>query len=94
MVSKKTVKRVAETARLRLSEAELNKMSKDISTVLRAFGELEGLAVGKEVRPSFQPIESRNVMRKDCIKSGLTQKQALANTKQKERGYFRGPKAV
>ena len=94
MPSEKTVKKVAETARLSLTSAELRKISKDLNTILKAFKELDKVVTGKGVKPSFQPLEVKNVTRKDKVRPGLTQKQALANTKQKEGGYFKGPKAV
>jgi aspartyl/glutamyl-tRNA(Asn/Gln) amidotransferase C subunit len=94
MVDEKTVKKVAETARISLTSAELNKMSRDLNTILKAFKELDKVVTGKNVKPSFQPLEIKNVTRKDKVTPSLTQKQALANTKQKERGYFKGPRAV
>jgi len=94
MVSESTVKKVAETARLSLTDAELRKMSKDLQIILKAFKNLDKVVTGKNVKPSFQPLEVKNVTRKDKIRPGLTQKQALANTGQKESGHFKGPRAV
>jgi len=94
MVTEKTVKKVAETARLSLTSAELRKISKDLNNILKAFKELDKAVTGKGIKPSFQPMEIKNVTRKDKVRPGLSQKQALANTKQKERNYFKGPKAV
>ncbi len=94
MVSKATVKKVAEAAKLNLSTAELKKLSAELEKIISAFSEIEKVAIPKDTKPSFQPMEIRNVMRKDKPVPGLPRKHALANTKQKERGYFRGPKAV
>ena len=93
MVSKDVVRKVAEVARLNLSEAELTKFSEDMSSILDAFKEINK-ANTKDVRPTFQPVDVKNVMREDAVEPGLPQDEALANTKNKEDGFFRGPKVV
>ncbi len=93
MVDKKIVERVAKIARINLSEKELEKFSKELEDVLNAFKDLQKVDT-KNIKPSFQPIEVKNVTRKDKIEKSLTQKEALANTKNKERGYFKGPRVV
>ena len=93
MPDKKTVKKVAEIARLNLSEEELDKLSKDLDSILKAFKFMQNVDT-KKVKPTFQPIEVKNVLREDKVKPGLSQKKALSNTKLKEKGFFKGPKAV
>jgi len=94
MVDEKTVEKVAETARLSLGAADIKKMSKDLKTILKAFKDLDKLSIGKDVKPSFQPLEVKNVTVEDKIEPGFSQEVALANTKQKESGQFKGPRAV
>ena len=93
MIDEKTVLKVAQIARINLTEEEAKKFAKDLQNVLEAFETLKSVDT-KGVKPSFQPIEIKNVMRKDEVEKSLTQKQALSNTKNKESGYFKGPKAV
>jgi aspartyl-tRNA(Asn)/glutamyl-tRNA(Gln) amidotransferase subunit C len=93
MAEKPDVKRVAQIARLKLSEQEVQKFSKDLESILDAFQDLERVDT-KGVKPAFQPIETKNVLRKDRIEPSLTQEQALANTKNKEKGFFKGPKVA
>ena len=93
VIEKKTVKKVADLARINLTEKELEKFSKDLESILEAFKKLDKVNTDK-VKPSFQPTPIKNVFRKDEVKKGLTQEEALANTKNKEKGYFKGPKAV
>lgn len=92
-VSKETVKRVAEIARLELSEAEVKGFSVDLAEILKAFKTLQA-ADTKGVEPSFQPLRMENVLREDKVEKGLSQKEALANAKLKEKGFFKGPRAV
>ena len=93
MPDKETVRKVAEIARLNLSEADLKKMSKDLEDILKAFKDLDK-AKTDGVRPSFQPIEMKNVLREDKVEKSIPQEHALKNAKHKEKGYFKGPKAV
>jgi len=90
---KDIVRKVSEIARITLSEDEVAEFSKDLETVLDAFKDLQKIDTSK-VKPTFQPLETKNVMRDDEIEAGLSQADALSNTRQKEKGYFKGPRAV
>lgn len=92
MISSDTVRKVAATARLELTDAEIAKFSRDLSDILAAFRDLD--KVQTDEKPSFQPLEIRDVLRGDVAENGLSQEQALSNTKHRENGFFRGPRAV
>lgn len=93
-VGQKTVKKVAEIARLDLTEAEIKKFSEDLKNILEAFGELEKVKTDG-IEPTFQPLEVKDVLREDKAEGCLSQKTALDNVKKnKEDGYFKGPKVV
>ena len=92
-ITHETVKRVAQVARLKLSDKEVDKFTKDLEAMLDAFHDLDNVQT-KGVNPAFQPVETKNVLRKDTVEPSLTQEQALSNTKNKEKGQFKGPKAV
>jgi aspartyl-tRNA(Asn)/glutamyl-tRNA(Gln) amidotransferase subunit C len=92
-ISPETLRRVAQVARLKLSDQEMEKFSKDLEAMLEAFRDLENVDT-KGVKPSFQPIETKNVLRKDRIEPSLTQEQALSNSRNKEKGFFKGPRAA
>jgi len=94
IVDEKTVKKVAEVARLTLTEEEIKKFSQDLENILDAFKELEKVNTEK-VEPTFQPIEANDVLREDEVKKSLNQSLAISNVKlNKEDGYFKGPKVV
>jgi len=93
MIDRSTVARVAQVARLDLTEAELDRFSKDMASVLDAFKVL-GRIDTKSAKPAFQPLEIRNVTRQDVVEPSLTQADALANTGNREQGCFRGPKVI
>jgi len=93
MVNKETVRKVAVTARLSLTPEEVDRFERDLNEILEAFAILEK-APTEGVKPSFQPIDIKNVTRKDEVEKSLPREKALANTANKEGPYFKGPKVV
>lgn len=85
--------RVAKNARLSLTESESRKFLKEMQEILNAFSKIDEVNVEK-TKPSFQPIELKNIWREDIAKKCLTQEEALSNTRHKEKGYFKGPRVV
>jgi aspartyl-tRNA(Asn)/glutamyl-tRNA(Gln) amidotransferase subunit C len=90
-IDEDVVRHVARLARLELTEKETKKFEKDLNEILKAFKILDE---APNAEPSFQPIAMRNILREDTVEQGLSQETALRNTKHKEKGFFRGPKAV
>lgn len=92
-VDRKLIEHVADIARLKLTEAEIKKFLPELKEILNAFSKLDEVNTGN-VRPSFHPVEIKNVMREDKAEGCLTQEEALSNTPHKKDGYFKGPRAV
>jgi len=92
-ITRETLKHVAETARLNLSEKEIDEFLPQLKEILDYF-ETIAKAKTEDVKPSFQPIELKNVMRDDKEKESLSQHDALSNAENKKEGYFLGPRAV
>jgi aspartyl-tRNA(Asn)/glutamyl-tRNA(Gln) amidotransferase subunit C len=92
-VDRKTVKKVAGLARLDLTEKELDKFSRDLDEVLSAFRTLQRIPT-RGVKPTFQPVEVRNVLREDKVEPSIPRKRLLKNLKNKEGGYIKGPRVV
>ena len=90
-ITEETVERVAKLARIELTAREVKKFEKDLNDILAAFKTLDEAPTAE---PSFQPIKLGNVMRDDEPEQCLTNEEALRNTKHKEKGFFKGPKAV
>jgi aspartyl-tRNA(Asn)/glutamyl-tRNA(Gln) amidotransferase subunit C len=90
-IDKQLVKRVAENARLKLSEQELEKFTKQLEDILQAFKEIDKVDTDR-IKPSFHPQEIKNVLREDKCKEWKW--DPLANTKHKEKKYFKGPRIV
>jgi len=92
-ISLDTVKDVARIARLALSQTELKRAQSDLNEILSAFRIIDEVKT-KDVEPSFHPQPVENVVREDKIESCLGQEKALAQTKHKHEGYFKGPRVV
>jgi len=93
MVTVEDVRKVARVARLGLTADEEKKFTKDFTDILQAFSSLNK-AKTTSVAPAFHPIPLPSTLREDRIEASLTQEEALANSKNTEKGYFKGPKVV
>jgi aspartyl-tRNA(Asn)/glutamyl-tRNA(Gln) amidotransferase subunit C len=92
-IDKDLIKRVAKNAHLNLTESEIKEFLPQLKEILNSFSIIND-ANTNDVKPSFQPIEIKNIYREDKIEKSLTQEEALSNTKHKKDGFFKGPKAI
>ena len=87
-VTENDVRRIAEYARIGLTEEEVASMTVDMNSVIETLKpiteyDLEG------VEPTFHPIGSlSNVMREDVEGESFTQEEALANAPAAQDGCF------
>ncbi len=91
-ISFDTVMHVARNARINLTPAEAKKYQKELSEIISAFRDID--KVKTNVQPSFHPLDVKDVLRTDTAEKCLTREEALANTRHKEDGFFKGPRAV
>tara|TARA_Y100000310_G_C20317883_1_gene639334 strand:- start:417 stop:701 length:285 start_codon:yes stop_codon:yes gene_type:complete len=91
--NKDLIEKIANVSRLNLSQTEIKDFSEELKEVVKNFEIIEKAEV-KNIQPSFQPIEVKNITREDKIEAPLPQELALSNTKHKKDGYFKGPKAL
>jgi len=86
---------IARLARLTLTPQEKKSFSQQLSDVLAQIEELKKLDVEK-VEPTFQTTGAADVLRDDEVQKErvLTEKEALANTKETAQGHFRIPKIL
>jgi aspartyl-tRNA(Asn)/glutamyl-tRNA(Gln) amidotransferase subunit C len=87
-LSKKEVLHIAKLAQLPLSDEEVRTFSEQLSETLDYVERLKQLKTEK-VSPTFQTTGLLNVFREDEIKPGLSQKEALKNSKVTHKGYFK-----
>lgn len=92
-IDKKLIQKVAKNARLNLTSSEIKEILPELKEILNNFEKIKSAPTSK-IKPSFQPIEIKNITRQDKTQKPLTQQQALKNSKHKQDGYFKGPKAI
>lgn len=84
------VKHVAKLANLTISDKDLEKFQKQLSSVLDHINKLQELNTNK-VPETSQITGLENVMREDVSDSArvLNQDEALSNTSSKQNGFFK-----
>ena len=82
------VRKVALLARLRLDDAELERMQQQLSSILDYMQVLQEVDVA-DVPPTAQVTDVVNVMRPDEVRPSLPVEEVLANAPAHEGGYFK-----
>ncbi len=92
-ISLKDVEHVARLARLELSEADKERMRRELDSILSYIDKLR--AVDTEgVEPTSHAVPLTNVMREDVTRSSFPQSDMLANAPERSGDFFRVPKII
>ena len=92
-VTKKDVEYIAELARLKFKEEELENFTHQLNEILSYVDKLNQLDT-ENVEPLSHPIENINVFRKDELKQSITTEDALKNAPDKTDKFFKVPKVI
>ncbi|MAG20008.1 Asp-tRNA(Asn)/Glu-tRNA(Gln) amidotransferase GatCAB subunit C [archaeon] len=92
-INKELIQKIAQNARINLTDKEIKEFIPQIKETLKTFSELDKINTD-DTKPSFQPLEINNIFQEDTEEPSLPQDIALSNTKHKKNGFFRGPKAL
>ena len=88
-----TTRRVAHLARIRVTESELEPLSRDLSRILAFAEQLSEVDVeGVEPMTSVTPMALK--MRDDVVTDGNRREAVLANAPDAAEGFFAVPKVV
>jgi aspartyl-tRNA(Asn)/glutamyl-tRNA(Gln) amidotransferase subunit C len=87
------VEQVARLARLALTEAEKEKMRRELDGILTYIDKLRALDT-TGVEPTSHAVPVTNVMRDDVPCPSLPQSEALANAPDRQGDLFRVPKII
>jgi aspartyl-tRNA(Asn)/glutamyl-tRNA(Gln) amidotransferase subunit C len=87
------VARVADLARLELSDSEKQHLATHLSDILVQFGRLQDLDTDG-VAPTAHSIPMSNVLRDDVVIESLPRDQAVLNAPEKRDGNFIVPQIV
>ena len=87
-LSREEVLHITRLARVGLTEAEVDKLSEQLSNILKHFEILQQVDT-TDVPPTTQSIDLLNVLRDDKASASLPQSQVLANAPRREGDFFR-----
>lgn len=90
MIDRDQVLHVARLARLRLDEAEVDRMQRELAGILSHVDRISELDLA-DVPPTSHVVRLENVLREDEVVPGLTAERALANAPDPDQGAFRVP---
>ncbi len=89
----KEVEHVAELARLRFDEQELEEFTNQLDAILKFVGKLESLDT-EGVEPTYRAIEIVNCFREDEVKPSLPVEEVSANAPESDEGAFVVPRII
>jgi len=90
-----TVRRVANLARLRLEETEVEKLQAELNVILGWIEQLQQVNTdGVEPMAGGAPVEVKLPWRADAVTDGAQAEKVLANAPDREGEYFGVPKVV
>jgi aspartyl-tRNA(Asn)/glutamyl-tRNA(Gln) amidotransferase subunit C len=92
-ISIEEVEKIANLARLYLSDDEKNILSKELSVILEYMDKLNELNTSN-VKPLSHPLDLVNVFREDQLGESLSTEDALKNAPDKTDKYFKVPKVI
>lgn len=92
-ISLKDVEHVARLARLELSEADKERMRRELDSILSYIDKLRALDT-EGVEPTAHAIPMTNVMRDDMPRPSLPQEDMLANAPERSGEFFRVPRII
>lgn len=92
-VTKKDVEHIAELARLKVDETELESYTDQLNQILTYVEKLNELDT-ENVEPLSHPVEGSNVFRQDELKPCTPREEALKNAPEKDEEFFKVPKVI
>lgn len=84
------VRKVADLARLELSEADLETMARQLSAIVAYINQLQQVNTDG-VEPFAHALELRDVFRADVPGQSLSEDEALANAPARQDNFYRVP---
>ncbi|EAG6101798.1 Asp-tRNA(Asn)/Glu-tRNA(Gln) amidotransferase subunit GatC [Listeria monocytogenes] len=89
-ISKETVEKVANLAKLEVSETEATAFASQLGKIIELVEQLNTLDT-TNVEPTSHAIDVSNVLREDVATKGLDRKEVLKNAPDEQDGMFKVP---
>lgn len=92
-ISRSEVAHLARLARLAVTDSELDELAGQLDVILSSVARV-GEVAADDIPPTSHAVPLTNVFRKDVVRPGLTQQQALSGAPKAEDGRFRVPRIL
>lgn len=92
-ITAEDILKIASLARLELTPEEVEKMLKDMESILGYIGQLNELNT-EDIAPTAHSQELKNVMREDLVSPFSGREEIMKNAPEEEDGYFRVKRVV
>ena len=92
-VTRKDVEYIAELARLKFKDEELESFTHQLNEILNYVEKLNELDT-ENVQPLSHPIENTNVFRDDKLVQSIPTEEALKNAPSSTEEFFKVPKVI
>jgi aspartyl-tRNA(Asn)/glutamyl-tRNA(Gln) amidotransferase subunit C len=87
------VRHVAKLARLHMTQSELEKITKELGSILQYVNKIGQLDV-KNVPPMAHALPIHNVLREDVVEPALPVEKVLRNAPDRDGDFFAVPKII
>lgn len=88
--SKEEVKRVADLARIALTDEEIEQFSSELGVISDSVAKVSEI-VSNDIPATSHPIPLTNVWREDTVVEGIDRSEVLAGAPESEDGKFKVP---
>ncbi|MHB9039643.1 MAG: Asp-tRNA(Asn)/Glu-tRNA(Gln) amidotransferase subunit GatC [Melioribacteraceae bacterium] len=92
-ITKKDVEYIAQLARLRFKDEELENFTSQLNEILNYVDKLNELDT-ENVEPLSHPVEEFNKFRDDELKPSIEREEALKNAPDRTDEFFKVPKVI
>lgn len=92
-IDRKEVEHVAQLARLRFDEAQLDMFMHQMNNILEYFDKLQDLDTS-DIEPTSHAVVMNNIFRDDEEEKLFNRNLMLENAPEKEKGCFKVPKII
>lgn len=89
-ITEEQTRQVAEVARLKLSEEEVKKFTKQLQQFVEYAEQLKEVSTD-HVEPTTRVAHTKNVMRDDNVKRWISRDEALKNVPEQKDGFIKVP---
>jgi aspartyl-tRNA(Asn)/glutamyl-tRNA(Gln) amidotransferase subunit C len=93
MITREDVKHIADLARLKLTEGELEEYTRQLSAIIGYMDELNAIDTSG-VEPTCFVVPGHDPQRDDVVQPSLDQDEAMKNGPMVKNGFFAVPKVI